>query len=173
MTSGRLLPGPLPAVPAPIPAPQRPGTSGCWPGSSRGERQRGLLPPGPDAAALQGHQSRLQGWLVLGGEPAPSPHPPQTFLRNGIFFPVHLLPTHRVLPNPVCRFKPHQPCLFLEKGGTWEEHHTLTLTSVSHLVLPPCPWVCSRGQESCIHSCDMTTLINFMLTNEKTQAQRG
>lgn len=34
-TSGQLPPGPLPALPTPIPAPQRPGTSGCWPCSRR------------------------------------------------------------------------------------------------------------------------------------------
>lgn len=57
----------------------------------------------------EAHPSRLRGWLVLGGGPMPSPPPPQTFLCNGISFPVYLLPTHRAPPSSVCRWKPHQP----------------------------------------------------------------
>lgn len=80
MTSGRPLPGPLPAFPAPTSAPQRPGTSGYWPGSRRGERWRGLLPPGPDAAAVQGTSIKVAGLAGAGrgagSFPSPSPDIP-------------------------------------------------------------------------------------------------
>lgn len=122
----------------------------------------------------EAHQSRLQGWLVLGGEPATSPPPPQTFLCNGIFFPVHLLPTHRAPPSPVCRSRPHRPCLFLRKGVP-QRRPGGEPDPNSRWCVTPCSStpVCSRSQISCVHTCENTTLINIMLTDEKTRAQRG
>jgi hypothetical protein len=71
---------PWPAFPAPIPAPQSPGTSGCWPCSRRGEWRRGLLPPGPIAAVMQGTSIKAAGLADAGkgagSFPTPSPDIP-------------------------------------------------------------------------------------------------
>ena len=112
-TSGWLPPGRPSLPPSQLPKVQEHLAAGLAPGGVSG--CGASFRQAPSLLWCKAHQSRLQGWLMLGREPAPSPPPPQTFLRNGISFPVHLLPTRRALPSTVCTFRPHQPCLFLGK----------------------------------------------------------
>lgn len=100
--------------PSPVPKDQEHLAAGLAPGGVSG--RRGLLPPGPNAAVMQGTSIKPAGLAGAGKGAGSFPPPPQTFLRNGISFPVHLLPTRRALPSTVCTFKPQQPCLFLGKG---------------------------------------------------------
>lgn len=106
------------------------------------------------------HQSRLQGWLVLGGSrllPSPSPDIPAKWN----LFSCPFMRAHRALPSPACVFKPPGPAFSWGKGfprGTWRS--TLTLTSASHPASPACPWLCSDLAKHftpgvlCVHTCE-------------------
>lgn len=109
---------PWPMADLPCPHPSSPKAGNIWLLAWLQEGRAAEGPPSARPRRCCGASTSIKAAGLAGaGRGAGSfPPPPQTFLRNGIFFPVHLLPTHGAPPSPVCTFKPQQPCLFLGKG---------------------------------------------------------